>query len=393
MKKKFAIIGAGISGLVFANFLKKNSEHEFILYERNSLLGLNEGYGIQLSVNGVSILNKIGFNDLKSINKFNPKKIDFYSLKNNSKICDLDISQFNSENTFYTTLKRSLLIQHLKEKLFSNSIQFNKKVLKINNSNSKIEIMFENNTLEIFDYLIISDGIFSHTKSILFEKNIKPKYFGSVAFRGLIKKKDLIFSNEKFISVFLGSNAHLVAYPINNKDEINLVAIIRKKLEQKDLHNKSFFDSKDNIMNLISQSSLNENINLKNIFNNVKDLKCFPIFVTDKIRKNYYENTFFLGDAFYGFPPAFAQGASQSIEAAYDLFNILKKENEVSSEKYFIEKVKKVKMIDQMSKLNYFVFHISNPVLVKIRNIVLRIIMNNKFFINKYLGKIYLRKP
>ena len=59
MKKSFSIIGAGISGLVFANFLKENSEHEFTVYEKKPSLDLNEGYGIQLSANCTSILNKI----------------------------------------------------------------------------------------------------------------------------------------------------------------------------------------------------------------------------------------------------------------------------------------------------------------------------------------------
>ena len=77
MKKKIAIIGAGISGLTFANFLKKNYKYDFTIYEKKSSLDLNEGYGVQLSANGVSILNKIGFRDLKVYNKFNPKKVDF----------------------------------------------------------------------------------------------------------------------------------------------------------------------------------------------------------------------------------------------------------------------------------------------------------------------------
>ena len=114
MKKKVAIIGAGISGLTFANFLQKNSEYDFIIYEKNSSLDLYGGYGVQLSANSVSILNKISFKDLKIDNKFNPEKIDFYSLKNNNKICELDITQFNREDTNYTTLKRSLLIEFLK---------------------------------------------------------------------------------------------------------------------------------------------------------------------------------------------------------------------------------------------------------------------------------------
>ena len=67
MKKEVAIIGAGISGLVFANFLKKNSEYNFTIYEKNSSLDLFDGYGVQLSANSVFMLNKIGFKELKII--------------------------------------------------------------------------------------------------------------------------------------------------------------------------------------------------------------------------------------------------------------------------------------------------------------------------------------
>ena len=175
MKKRIAIIGAGISGLFFANLIKQNSKYDFTIYEKNSSLNLGEGYGVQLSVNSTSILNEIGFKNYKKDNKFNPKKIDFYSLKNNNKICDLDIAQFNTEDVHYTTLKRSSLIEFLKENLLSDSIQFNKKIEKINYSNSKIEIILKDNSLETFDYLVISDGVFSSTKSTLFNKEIKLK--------------------------------------------------------------------------------------------------------------------------------------------------------------------------------------------------------------------------
>ena len=187
MKKRIAIIGAGISGLIFANLLKQNSKYDFTIYEKNSSLNVSEGYGVQLSVNSISILNEIGFKNYK----------------NDNKICDLNISQFNSEDVRYTTLKRSSLIEFLKEKLLSDSIQFNKKIEKINYSNSKIEIILKDNSLETFDYLVISDGVFSSTKSTLFNKDIKPKYFGSLAIRGITKKENLKFIDENNIAIFL----------------------------------------------------------------------------------------------------------------------------------------------------------------------------------------------
>ena len=59
MKKKLAVIGAGIAGLTLANFIKKYSDHEFMVYEREESLSLEEGYGIQLGTNAVKILNQI----------------------------------------------------------------------------------------------------------------------------------------------------------------------------------------------------------------------------------------------------------------------------------------------------------------------------------------------
>ena len=77
MKKKIAIIGSGIAGLTAANLLKKNPDFEVIVYEKESMLSLDEGYGIQLSTNSVKILNKIDFQKLDNELIFNPKKIRF----------------------------------------------------------------------------------------------------------------------------------------------------------------------------------------------------------------------------------------------------------------------------------------------------------------------------
>ena len=76
--KKIAIIGAGISGLYIANLFKNSLNYEITIYEKNDTINLEDGYGIQLSVNSVKLLNKIGFNKLSDNEKFNPEKIDFF---------------------------------------------------------------------------------------------------------------------------------------------------------------------------------------------------------------------------------------------------------------------------------------------------------------------------
>ena len=138
--KKIIVIGAGISGLFFANLLRKDHNYDITVYEKNNSINLDKGYGIQLSVNSIKLLNKIGFQDIKPEQKFYPNKLDFYSLKNNKKISDLNISVFNEEDIKYTTLSRLTLIKFLKDKLPSNFINYNRKVTKVNYHKDKIEL-------------------------------------------------------------------------------------------------------------------------------------------------------------------------------------------------------------------------------------------------------------
>ena len=97
------------------------------------------------------------------------------------------------------------------------------------------------------------------------------------------------------------------------------------------------------------------------------------------------KNVFLIGDAFFAIPPTFAQGASQSIESAFDLFEILENNIEECGDKI----IQRVKMINQRSKFNYFVFHLSNPVATFLRDLSMKYLVKNQKFINNYLGDIY----
>ena len=123
--KKIAIIGAGISGLFFANLLKNSSDYDFTIFEKKTSLDTEDGYGIQLSVNSIKLLNEIGFNNIDKKEIYNPKKINFINAKNNDPICNLDISKFNYDNNQYTTLKRSTLLKFLLNNISKEKIKLN----------------------------------------------------------------------------------------------------------------------------------------------------------------------------------------------------------------------------------------------------------------------------
>jgi salicylate hydroxylase len=375
IKKKIAIIGSGVAGLTLAGLLKKNLNFEFIIYEKEDNLNLDEGFGIQLSTNSIFILNKIGFNKLSNNEKYNPSKLDFYSIECN-KICDLDLEIFNSINEKYTTLKRSVLINFLRENLLTNSIIFGKKINKIERVNQKINIYFKDGSKDEVDFLVVSDGIFSNTKSVIENKIFKPIYYGATAIRTQVKIENTTNFNSNNISLVMGSNAHLVLYPINQRKELNLVSIIRKK-----------FENNYDVKTILEKTIFKQNKNLVNLFEG--KLKSWPIYISEKPTKSIYKNVFYIGDAFYTLPPTMAQGASQAIESANEIFNLIEDNYEDIQNIYFKNRIERINIINKRSKFNYFSFHISNLVLRILRNKILKIIVKNKKFINKYLGKVY----
>ena len=374
--KSIAIVGSGISGLFLANLLEKNTSFSYKIFEKKPSLDLSDGYGIQLSVNSINLLNKIGFQTMNASEVFFPKKVNFFDAKVLKKICDIDLSQFNFENNRYTTLRRSKLIEFLLSNIPKEKIIFNSDLINIEEY-EKLKLSFSDNRKEEFDYIVAADGVYSRTKEILFKKEGTPKYFNSIALRGNIQN----FENLD-ISLYLGSNFHFVIYPINQNNEFNFISIVRKKLIESEITNRSLFKDKSFIDNLMNQVSSKSDLNLTELVNEVK---CFPIFVSKKIKIPSNKNIFLMGDAFFSFPPSFAQGASQSIESANDLFNDLN--NNLSN--YYKKRVLKTKQINSRSSINHYAFHIANPINVFFRNIFLKYLSKNKSFLENYLGKIY----
>ena len=380
--KQIAIIGAGISGLFVANLFKANQNYKVTIFEKKNLIDLGEGYGIQLSTNSIKLLNKIGFNEISANDKFNPEKLDFYEIKKQKKICDLNISQFNLGNCKYTTLKRSTLIEFLKNRLDDEVIKYDHSIEQIEIKNQQISLSFNKNQNLIYDHLIISDGVFSKGKSLVSNNMTKPIYNNCIAIRGNISKNSISNINEMNISLFVGSDFHYVIYPVSQTtDAFNFIGVLKYNLTANELDNYSLFNDQNFITNM--KNKLNNKIS-SNILNTLSNIKCFPIFVS----KDFYKpakNIYLVGDAFFAFPPSFAQGASQSIEGASELFDSIMNERD----DFYNRRLTRAKMINNRSKINQFAFHLSNPLAVFFRNVCLKILTKNNKFLDNYLGKIY----
>ncbi len=374
MKKKIAIIGSGIAGLTLANFLYKDKKHDFMVYEKNESLPLDEGYGIQLSTNSIKILNQINFSKIDNKKIYHPKGVDIYNIQN-KKICDLDLTQFNKENNNYTTLQRSTLIEFLKDDIYTQHIRFGKIIKEVSELKGKVFIKFDDNTNDLVDYVIGADGIFSNTRTFFEKKKNKPVFKNAIAIRTILKSTSGLDIDQSKISLMMGKNCHLVIYPINKNKELNFVCIVRHR--GKDPHDiKTLFEK-----------IVKQNPKLEKVFNG--DLKSWPLYATPKMLPSTNSKVFYIGDAFNGFLPTLAQGAGQSIESAYELFNLINDERGDMQNIYFQARLRRAKIVKKRSNLNFFIFHLSGSFLQMTRNFLMKFLIKRRSFINSYLGLIY----
>ena len=156
---------------------------------------------------------------------------------------------------------------------------------------------------------------------------------------------------------------------------------MKYKLSLQEEKNYSLFNDESFARKVLSKIPIKDEIT-----SNLQNIKIFPVFVSDDFYQLQNNNIHLIGDAFFTFPPSFAQGASQSIEGAYELFKSIEKNSESS---FFKNRVRKTKMVNNRSKLNQFAFHLSNPLTIFFRNIFLKRLVKNKKFLENYLGKVY----
>ena len=85
----------------------------------------------------------------------------------------------------------------------------------------------------------------------------------------------------KNISLFLGSNFHHVIYPVNSNGDLNFVAIMKYNLSLNDQKSYSLF-SDENFIKIILN---NVPLETKKFIDEIKELKIFPVFVSDNFFK------------------------------------------------------------------------------------------------------------
>jgi salicylate hydroxylase len=344
-----AIIGAGISGLALACILKK-AKIPVVVFEKSKQVS-DYGAGISLSPNGMRVLKELDiFNEVVSVSA-NPNQASFFS--GNKKINSFDVDVI--------TTSRQVLYKSLYEKykFLNGKILFDHDLSGLDCTNLKAS--FTNNKEYKIAHIAACDGI----KSLCRQANeieSEPIYSGYSVWRAVVKK------NQKEIKTFLGPNHHIVTYPISNS-KISFVAAIKTSKQYKESWRTvgTFNELKEDLG--ISNS------NFYSFINEDTSLFKWGVYIRPLIKNLKYNNLTLLGDAAHPIVPFLGQGGCLALEDAYIFGNLLIKHNsdfDKAQNVYESVRKKRIKTVMNLSLRQGYLNHISNPVIVFLRNLVMR---------------------
>ena len=344
-----AIIGAGISGLALGIILQRN-KIPCIIFEKSEKIS-EYGAGISISPNGLAVLNNLDvINDLKPLSR-QPEQAIFFS--NNKKINQIPI------NVFTTTRKSIYKVLLDKYQELKGEIYFGHEVVDVDNETKMLT--FNDKKSTYVKHIIACDGIKSMCQKNVSSMYDEPKYSGYYVWRTIFP------SNQTNIHFYLGSNFHVVSYPVD-KERSSLVAAVKSKNKQ----NESW-KQQGSIHNLLSEIPSNILKNYPSISENYGVYK-WGIFLRPNVKSLFDNNITYVGDAAHPIVPFIGQGACLALEDSYVLGQLISKHNniKIAQAKYNKLRINRVRTIYRKSLNQGKLNHLRNPLLVFLRNFLMK---------------------
>lgn len=358
---KIDIIGGGIGGLTLAIALEQKGITPTIYEQAEHIKPV--GAGIILANNAMQVYENLGLR--KEIEAHGQPITSLLLTEPNLKpLSKLDLTYFETKYKVKTiAIHRAVLQRLLIDKLTSTQLHLNHKLKHVTKNESGHLLEFENGKLIQSETLIAADGIHSVVRENLFKPNTI-RHANQVCWRG-ISNYDLPEQHTTELNEIWGNNGRFGFVQIA-KNKVYWYALKSYKLNSKELSvNKleHYFSSYHPIVNSIIKSTSKEHINTAEI----SDLK--------PISTWYHQNVCLMGDAAHALTPNMGQGACQAIEDAYILAQCL---NQYQGQKAFESfqklRLSKAHLVVNTSWTVGKMAHISNPILIKIRNQLMKLI-------------------
>ncbi|MFK0166394.1 FAD-dependent monooxygenase [Rhizobium sp. NPDC090279] len=306
-KQKIAIIGAGLGGAV-AGSLLQHAGFDVDVYEQAPTFA-RLGAGIHMGPNVLKIFERIGVAEKVVSISSTPK---FWFSRDGLSGDYLSRIPLDGYGATYCTVHRGDLQQLQCETLQPGSLHFNKKLVRIDDNGSDVQLEFEEGSSARADIVIGADGINSKMREVLlgFEK---PHYSGWVGHRALINAGKLQKYGLDFEDCvkWWGPDRHMmVYYTTGRRDEYYYVTGVPHAAWE---FETAFVDSSREEM---SEAFSGYHPIIQALIESTDVVTKWPLFNRSPLPLWSQGRMVMLGDACHPMKPHMAQGAAMAIEDA-----------------------------------------------------------------------------
>jgi salicylate hydroxylase len=230
--RTIVIAGAGIGGLTAALAIAAKGFRVVVLEKAERLE--EAGAGLQLSPNATRILIELGLKERLAARAVTPDAISIMSARSGSEIARLPLGEAAGlrAGAPYWVLHRADLQAALQAEVADNpdiELRLGCRFEDVVSGEDGVTIIQRSGVTreqESALALIGADGVWSAVRHRLFP-HIQPQFSGLIAWRGTLEASQLPGEiTSQRVQLWMGSNAHLVAYPISGGRRINMVAIL-----------------------------------------------------------------------------------------------------------------------------------------------------------------------
>jgi salicylate hydroxylase len=364
------VAGAGIGGLTASLALAAKGFRVVVLEKAEHLEEI--GAGLQLSPNASRILIGLGLQPRLAGRAVTPDTISLMSVQSSGEVARLPLGETaaSRDGAPYWVMHRADLQAALQAEVkehhdielrlgcqFEDVATHAKGLTVVQRSGMRRQ-------QDLALALIGADGIWSAVRHHLFPE-LQPQFSGLIAWRGTLDASQLPREHaSRGVQLWMGPNAHLVAYPISGARQINIVAIV------------------PGTWNRPGWSTLGDGNELRSAFATprwpgparmmiaaVDDWRKFALFTVPDAGQWTQGAIALLGDSAHAMLPFAAQGAGMAIEDAAVLARCLAEtQNDggpaiaAALERYARERRPRVARIQRAAKRNGMIYHLSGPV-------------------------------
>ncbi len=353
---KAVIAGGGIGGLTTTICLLR-AGWDVTVFERAAAIS-EIGAGVQISPNGVRLLEKIGVMPHLEGTLFEPEAIELRIGATGQEVFYLPLKGVAEKRwgARYIQIHRADLVSGLLttlEHLKSDVVQTGKTVCAYENTDNGVRVLLEDGAHIEADLLVGADGVRSQIRTHMLGADA-PRFTGNVAWRTIVPIEKLgVHVPPPTGCIWAGAGKHAVTTRIKGGNVANFVGIV----EQDDWREEGWKieGSKEDAMKDFGQW----NPMLQKIIEEAGTIYRWALFDRPPLEKWSDGHVVLLGDAAHPMLPSLAQGAVQSIEDAYVLTQQLAQTKSVAQacEDYFKMRIERTTRVQKGAAANVRMFH------------------------------------